>query len=270
MSDSTKSATRAVSAGVDRRSRCERAILVTLHLTAATGLIACSRGDVDRSDTRPTTPRESARLDDTARGKGDFLADEQRLLRSLDAAERAWGSADERVTTALGALSRFYERHGRWDEYGMTRSRMLDAWKQSESGKTWVGPPPGGPWVRPGAGGYDSERQTPPSFISRWMNRRVLPELYGDAPITESALQKRLEARAGDAATRGDRLAEASAEDALASLFAAYAQFARARAHARRALDLRRGVLPADHVDVARSERALASIPDFDRAGGSE
>ena len=233
-------------------------------------LLGCSKAPPPpepRQDAPPILASALARLDDAgflvgAEETGDFLADERRLLRQLHLAQRTYGPADPRVSKVLGALADLYDRHNRADEYSNVRALMLEAWARRQSADARPMPPPGGPFARPGLHGYDGEKQSPPSLLSHWMNRRVTPELYEDT--TYEKVVARLEANAAAAATRGDALEEAKAHESLANTHAAMAAFGSARTNAHRALELRRKVLGDQHELTLRSERTLAAIPDFD------
>jgi hypothetical protein len=216
----------------------------------------------------PLVASAVARLDDAGlliqpEETGDLLADERRLLRYLHAAVHAYGSSDPRVSQALGVLAALYERRARWDEYGVMRGRMLDAWAARRPADAPPGPPPGGPWMAPGVNGYDSEKQTPPTLLSRWMNRRSQPELYSNTTTFERIVQK-LDVRVADAVARSDALGEAAACDALASAYAPHAEFGAARKYATRSLTRRSERLGPRHPDAVRARRALEDIPDFE------
>jgi hypothetical protein len=237
---------------------------------------ACSKPAAPASPCFPGADREDfpalmatamARLDDAGflqgNETGDLLADERRFLRHLHLTVRAFGPSDHRVSQALGILATLYERHRRMDEYGVMRGRMLEAWAARQPRDAPPGPPPGGPWMAPGINDYDSQKQTPPTLLSRWMNRRVQPEIYSNTTSFER-VAKKLEAELADAANKHDDLAEAAACDRLANTYAAHAEFGSARKYAARALELHRARLGPEHPETARTKAALDAIPDFD------
>jgi hypothetical protein len=139
---------------------------------------------------------------------------------------------------------------------------MARAWAARQPPDAPFGPLPGGPWVRPGID-YESEKQTPPTLLSHWMNRRLQPEIYANTTSFEPIVKK-LMATLAEAAAKRDDVSEAATCDALANAYAGNAEFGDARKYAARALELRRARLGPQHQDVLKAQAALDAIPDFD------
>jgi hypothetical protein len=116
--------------------------------------------------------------------------------------------------------------------------------------------------MRFGFDGYDGEKKSPQTLLSRWINPRVQPELYTDT--TWERVVERLERERAEAAAKADGSAEAAACAALADAYAAHAEFGRARTFATRALELNRARYGPQAPETALRSRALAAIPDFD------
>jgi hypothetical protein len=84
---------------------------------------------------------------------------------------------------SFGALAQFYEQLGAWDEYSAVRTRMLAF---VPPGKI---PIPGGPFPRIGV---PRDGAPPRTVLSRWLNRRDVPELYAETQFAQDALVAQL------------------------------------------------------------------------------
>ena len=162
---------------------------------------------------------------------------ERTLLSALAHNETTLPPGDPAILPALAALAEHYTSHARWDEMSMLRSRML-ALTPPRSGP---GPAPGGPFPRIGLPDYDSE-SPPRTLLSRWLNRRVLPELYETPEVSERECESRRRAAVASAPANTRAAADAHAD--LAAILAAQARLTAAITEYERALPQRPDVQP--------------------------
>jgi hypothetical protein len=164
----------------------------------------------------------AAALDAQARTATDRISAERALLVALVLRRANLPAGDPRIVASLGALAEHYTQQGHWDEMSVMRGQMLALVPPGP------GPAPGGPFPRVGLPNYDSEAMRPRTLLSRWLNRRVLPELYQSPEVSPDAC----EAQRRDAATRApaDTPDAAVALARLGAILAAQARLAEALA----------------------------------------
>lgn len=198
--------------------------------------LACTR---ERDPDPPPSPEPPAMDRPTPDLAPDTAATtaERTLLSTLAHHEATLPPGDPAILTALAALAEHYTSHARWDEMSMLRSRML-ALTPPRSGP---GPAPGGPFPRIGMPDYDSE-SPPRTLLSRWLNRRVLPELYQTPEVSERECESRRRAAVASAPANTRVAADAHAD--LAAILAAQARLTAAISEYERALLQRPDVQP--------------------------
>lgn len=182
----------------------------------------------------------------------NLVAQEKALLTKLCALEKQHGADSVQLMETLNSLSELYRGH--YDEYSVVRVRMLSIYERSHPHRP--GPPPGGPIPRIGLPGYVSTAQSPPTILSKWLNAKALPELYGKIQVDQTALEKRLVGAWKAGATRQPASPEAiNAAEQLGVFYCATMQFAKAKPVFESALAAREKLIPK------LDEKAL---PDLD------
>lgn len=180
---------------------------------------ACTR---ERDPDPPPLSAPARAMDSPRADAPDPQAAERALLNDL--AVREADPADPAIGQALGALAEHYRSRGAGDEASMIHGRMLARVPPGP------GPAPGGPFPRIGLPNHDPAKLVPPTLLGRWLNARVVPELYQRDQVTPGACEaarRDVLARAApgtvDAADAHARLAEILAAQArIRDAIAAY------------------------------------------------
>lgn len=191
----------------------------------------------------------------------NLAAQEKALLTKLCALEKQYGADSVQLMETLNSLSELYRGH--YDEYSVVRVRMLEIYERSHPHRP--GPPPGGPIPRIGLPGYVSTAQSPPTILSRWLNAKALPELYGKIQVDQTALEKRLVGAWKAEATKQPASPEAiNAAEQLGVFYCATMQFAKAKPVFESALAGREKLVPKADEKVLPDLDSLALIYLFE------
>ncbi len=191
----------------------------------------------------------------------NLVAQEKALLTKLCALEKQHGADSVQLMETLNSLSELYK--GRYDEYSMVRVRMLEIYERSHPHRP--GPPPGGPIPRIGLPGYMSTAQKPPTVLSKWLNAKALPELYGKVQIDQAALEKRLVGAWKAEATKQPASVDAvNAAEQLGVFYCATMQFAKAKPVFESALAAREKLIPKSDEKALPYLDSLALIYTFE------